>query len=422
MSQKYSSGIDRGTLIDWNNPSRIIYGNGKFEEDLPGIISGYNPHNVLVVVDEIVYKTKTGELLQDVMKKSGANWKPYFIPPKEPDEEMAENITAEARKLKPDLIVAIGGGSTIDMAKLMSIMVTNTGRPVDYAALMPDPYSDKVKNDSVPKILVPTTAGTGSETSNTLVFTHETHKTWITSTKVLANIALIDPELTVSMPPVVTRNTGMDALSHLIEGVISSLANPISDGMIYEGSSLVASNLVLAYNNGNNMDARSNMSLAAMMGGWVIAFPWVAGPSTIGHCMSEGLSPIFGLAHGAAGTIMLPHAIDYNLPLILSRMPKLAMSLGSDYEGDSVEAGWNVISRIVSLAKQLDMPYALKYATKKSKDDFLGYIDYILKDRQYLYNLPLYNPRRLTPENLAELFEDVWEGKFSTVTKMKEGQ
>lgn len=413
LNNNYSS-LHPASHFDFTNPSRIIFGKGATGINLPEIIKEYGPKDILIVSDETIAKVGALEKTENAIRASKLKYDKYFVPVGEPSAEVSREATNFAREKRPDLLIGIGGGSVLDMTKLMSIMVTNPGDPIEYCALPPDPWSDKVKNKGINKVLIPTTAGTGSETSNTLVIIEKGYKTWITSAKVTADLALVDPELTYSLPPVVTRNTGMDALSHLVEGTVSALANPISDGLIQQGVHLISKYLVRAYNNGSDEEARVNMSYAAMLGGWVIAFPWVGGPATIGHCMSEALGPKFDLPHGLVCAIMLPHAIDYNSALIATRMRSIAGALGSDTYGmDDNQVVETSINSITRLMKNLDIPLALKNATKLPKDSLYDMLEYILKERQFIYNLPTYNPRRLTTDNLSQLFEDIWEGKFS---------
>ena len=410
------------TNLDFGNPPRVVFGLGASYNSLPGLIKEFNPKKTVLVSDEIVSKTGALEKIESFLRAADLKFEELLIPVGEPTTEMTRDLVDRARKDKPDVYVGIGGGSVLDMTKLMSIMVTNHGEPKNYYALPPDPWSDKVTNAGVRKILISTTAGTGSETSNTLVVTEGGYKTWITSSKVTANVSLIDPSLTFTLPPSATRNTGMDALSHLIEGVLTNMPNPVSDGMIQQGVHLISKYLIRAYNNGNDEEARVNMSFAAMMGGWVIAFPWVGGPATIGHCMSEALGPKFGIPHGFACAIMLPHAMDFNLPLVAPRLRSIAEAFGTDTYGLSdVEAASEAINSVVSLMKSLEMPVALKNASKFGKDRLEEMFDYVLNERQYIYNLPVYNPRGLTRENLSELFDDIWEGKFTTASKLAEG-
>jgi len=403
--------------FDTGNPPRIVFGKNSLKTNLAQIIKDLHPKNSLIVSDDIVSKTGGLGKVEDIFKESGTAYKTYLIPIKEPTADVAREVSDFARRTSPDLIVGVGGGSVMDMAKLMSIMVTNNEDPIKYCALPPDPWSDKVVNPGINKILIPTTAGTGSETSNTLVIIEKGYKTWITSSKVTANISLIDPVLTYTLPPVVTRNTGLDALSHLVEGIVSSQANPISDGLIFQGVRIISKYLVRAYNNGNDEEARINMSFAAMLGGWVIAFPWVGGPATIGHCMSEALGPKFNIPHGQACAIMLPHAMDYNSSLIAPRLRPIAEAFGIDtYDMDDTEATRAAIDGVLKLMKDLEMPVSLKNSTKLTKNSLDEMLEYVLNERQFIYNLPAYNPRRLTKENLQILFDDIWEGKFSFTT------
>ncbi len=409
------------TNLDFGNPPRVVFGVGTSQNSLPGLMKEIDPTKTVLVSDEVVAKTGALEKIEASLKSAGLKYEELLIPIGEPTTEMTRDLVNSARKDKPDLYVGVGGGSVLDMTKLMSIMVTNEGDPKNYYALPPDPWSDKVVKAGARKILLSTTAGTGSESSNTLVVTEAGYKTWITSSRVTANVSLVDPSLTYTLPPNATRNTGMDALSHLIEGVLTNTPNPVSDGMIQQGVHLISKYLVRAYNNGNDEEARVNMSFAAMMGGWVIAFPWVGGPATIGHCMSEALGPRFGIPHGFACAIMLPHAMDFNLPLVAPRLRPIAEAFGVDTYGLSdLEAASEAIDSVVSLMKGLEMPVALKNASKFGKDRLTEMFDYVLNQRQYIYNLPVYNPRRLTKENLSELFDDIWEGRFTTASKLVE--
>ncbi|MEM3449664.1 MAG: iron-containing alcohol dehydrogenase [Nitrososphaerota archaeon] len=411
--------IQTSANVDFGNPPRIIFGSGAAQTKLPEVVKEFGSKKIFIVSDEVVSKTGALEKIESSLKAAGLKFEELFIPVGEPTTEMAMELVENARSKKPDLYIGIGGGSVLDMTKLMSIMVTNSGELKSYYALPPDPWSDKVGRVGVNKILIPTTAGTGSETSNTLVVTEAGYKTWITSSKVTANVSLVDPSLTFTLPPAATRNTGMDALSHLIEGVLTNMPNPVSDGMIQQGVHLISKYLIRAYNNGNDEEARVNMSFAAMLGGWVISFPWVGGPATIGHCMSEALGPRFGIPHGLACAIMLPHAMDFNVSLVAPRLRPIAEALGADIYGLSdIEAASEAIKSVVSLMKSLEMPIALKDVSNFTRDRLDEMLEYILNERQYIYNLPVYNPRRITKENLTELFDDIWEGEYSTISTL----
>jgi alcohol dehydrogenase class IV len=286
-------------------------------------------------------------------------------------------------------------------------MATNPGDILEYCAT----YGEKaVKNKTLPKLLIPTSSGTGSEASNTLVIMEKKYKTWITDAKVLAEVALVDPALTVSMPQRITANTGMDALSHVVEGLISTMANPLSDALAIQATYLVAGYLRRAYHNGDDLEARWAMSMAAMIGGWIIGFPWIGGPANLGHCIAEAMGPKYNIPHGLACALSLLGTLKFNLPAITEKLAIVARSMGSEVQDLSVqEAAQKSVLAVKELMEDLDMPTSLK-ELKVPKEDLPQFADYILKERQYMYDLPHYNPRKLTKQNLNKLLEDMWEG------------
>ncbi len=149
----------------------------------------------------------------------------------------------------------------------------------------------------------------------------------------------------------------------------------------------------------------------------------VLNPATIGHCMSEALGPRFEIPHGFACTIMLPHSMDFNLPLVATKLRSIAEAFGTNVYGlTDVQAGMEAKSSVVSLMRSLEMPTALKDVSKFGKDRLFEMLEYVLNERQDIYNLPAYDPMRITRENLTYLFDDIWEGKFSTTTVLNNGE
>lgn len=404
--------------LDWENAKRIVFGKG-LTSRVATIAKDIGAKRVAIVSDTNITKAGIVDKVTESLKTGGVEYIVKTLEVREPDMDVALDVAKFARSNEFDCVVGVGGGSSMDMAKLVSIMKTNQGNPIDFCALPPDPSTEKVKNACVPEILIPTTSGTGSETSNTLVIIHEGVKTWITSNKILATATIVDPENTYSSPPNATRFPALDALGHLDEGIISSLHNQISDGMAIQGSSLISHYLPRAYNNGHDEEARTALSMAATLGGWVLGFPWVGGPATVGHYMAEGFGPKYGMPHGLAVALMLPHAIDFNRSMIKGRMEPLLAAFEENHEklsGDEVCD--RLIADITGLMRDVEIDPALKNNTKSSKDVLFSMLEYMLNERQYLYNLPEYNPRRLTRDNMNHLFEDLWEGNF-TMSEVK---
>ncbi len=309
-----------------------------------------------------------------------------------------------------DAVIGVGGGSVLDTSKMVASMITNEGEPAEYLT----PVEDKFIKAAVPKILIPTTGGTGSEVSNmSVVIDKESmYKTWAASSNLLADTAIIDPVLNMSAPPRTTAASGMDALAHNVEGLISKEANAISDGIATKAATLISQNLRTAYNDPGNIDARSSMSMGAMMGGMVITFPWVAGPSILGHCLGEAFGPKYGAIHGVAVGLSLPYILDFNISAAYNKIASLASIFGIKYHGESQRAVASKIpDAIVTLLEDLEMPTTLK-EINFPKSDIEAFATYVYESRQKLYDLPRFNPRRLTKENSIRLITNMYDGVF----------
>ena len=218
------------------------------------------------------------------------------------------------------------------------------------------------------------------------------------------------PKLNVSAPARTTAASGMDALAHNVEGLISKEANPISDGMASMAASLIYQNLRTAYNDPGNLEARSAMSMGAMLGGMVITFPWVAGPSILGHCLGEAFGPKYGAIHGVAVGMALPYILDFNISATYGKISHLAGIFGIKRRGESPRAvAEKIPGKIIELLEDLEMPTTLN-AINFPKSDIETFADYVFESRQKLYDLPRYNPRRLTRENTRNLIKNMFDG------------
>lgn len=205
----------------------------------------------------------------------------------------------------------------------------------------------------------------------------------------------------------------MDALSHTAEAVMSKQANFISDALSLEAIRLVSRDLRKAYHAGENLEARSNIALAATLGGWVIGFPWIGGPALLGHCVSEGISARYNIPHGEACGVILPYVYEFNLPNCIDKLSMIASAMDLNTSQLSPrEAAISAIGATFTLLEDIELPTALK-EYDVPKEDIPEIVDYIIEDRQHMYDLANYNPRKLTKKNLTEFFEKAWEGKDS---------
>jgi alcohol dehydrogenase class IV len=403
--------LSRLSLV-FDQPRRIVFG--------PSVVSQAGSEasrlggkNALLLTDENVEKAGLSARVQEAIEKSGIRVNIYDKIAFEPTMDSIEKAVQTAREAKAyDLMVGVGGGSVLDTTKVVANMLTNPGDPAHYLT----PTEDRFTKPSIPKILVPTTSGTGSELSNySVVIEKESmYKTWAASSNLFAEVAIVDPTLTISCPPRVTAGCSFDVAGHNIEGLISAESTPISDGLAMEAVKLLFRHARRAYNKPDDIEARSGMAMASMLGGAVIAFPWVGGPAILGHCLAEAFGPKYGVAHGIAVGLALPYILDFNLPACRDKVVSFAPALG-------VERGWDpakvvaekVPRALLELMKDMDLPTTLKQVSFP-EGDLDSFAEYIFKQRQHIYGLPRYNPRRLTLENTTELLHDMYEGALET--------
>jgi alcohol dehydrogenase class IV len=213
----------------------------------------------------------------------------------EPDVEMIERAVTAARQGRCDLVVAVGGGSVIDAGKAVAAMLANPGELMDYLEIVG--RGQALTQPSRPCIALPTTAGTGAEVTRNAVLSAVSHKLKVSlrSPFMMPRLAIVDPELTAAMPPSITAATGMDALTQLIEALVSRKANPLTDGLCREGIGLAAGHLRRAFEDGRDMAAREAMSLASLLGGLALA--------------NAGLGAVHGFASPLGGMIHAPHGM-----------------------------------------------------------------------------------------------------------------
>jgi alcohol dehydrogenase len=230
-----------------------------------------------------------------------------------------------AKERGVDLIVGLGGGSAMDTAKTIAVLLTHGGKPDDWA------YPKTIEKISLPIICVPTTSGTGSEVTPFAVVTNikKRYKMTLASSHLVPKVALVDPELTTTLSPSMTASTGIDALVHAIEAYTCKLANPISDILALKAIELIANNLEKAYLNPSDMTARENMMLASTLAGLAIGSSDVAGV----HCMAEALGGMYDVPHGIANAIFLPIMFEYNISGNPEKYAKISEFFGVEIEG-----------------------------------------------------------------------------------------
>ncbi|MCQ9472144.1 iron-containing alcohol dehydrogenase [Pseudomonas alliivorans] len=253
----------------------------------------------------------------------------------------------------PDALIAIGGGSVLDAAKLFAVMLTNDTPLKDLLGI------DKVAYPGKPMVLVPTTSGTGSEVTPNAIVTlpDEELKIGVVSRHLLPTLVVLDPLLTLSLPRPITAATGMDAFTHSLESFISTKANPISDAFALESMRLIAGSIVEAYQQPESVRARGDMLLGSMYGGLALT---AAGTAAV-HALAYPLGGKFHVTHGVANAMLLPHVMAFNLDSCAERLKRAALVCGVALADDPHEAAADkLIEQIRQWTHVLNIPQNLR--------------------------------------------------------------
>jgi alcohol dehydrogenase len=306
--------------FSFTGAKKIVFGNGALGS-LGEHIREFKATRPLIVLDRNLAKTDLKGKILDIL--NGDGFKATLFDQKveaEPRLEVADEGVKAAQKGKCDIVVGIGGGSAMDVAKAIAVLAANNGRAKDYLGL------NKVPGPGLPKIMIPTTAGTGSEVTFTAVFVRQNlkKKEGMNSPHLYPELAILDPTLTLSLPAVSTASTGIDALCHAIESYTSINASPMSELISLEAIYLISSNLRTCVHDGSNLDARGSMLLGSLYAGLGLAN---AGVGAV-HSLSYPLGGKYGVSHGLANTIMLPHVMAFNLPGSLEKFAVIAETMG----------------------------------------------------------------------------------------------
>jgi len=337
------------TLVSkWNYPTTVRFGAGRISE-LPDALAASGIKKPLFVTDPGLAKlpvvAKALKILTDAKVKHAvfSDVKPN------PLESNLDAGIAVFQKGKHDGVIAFGGGSALDLGKLIAFQAGQT-RPVWDFEDIGDWWTRADSAAIAPIVAVPTTAGTGSEVGRAGVITHEaTHtKKVIFHPKMLPAIVIADPELTTGMPPFITAGTGMDALAHCLEAYCAPGYHPMADGIAVEGIRLVFENLPKAFANGNDLVARAHMMSAAAMG--AAAFQKGLGAT---HSLSHPIGALYDTHHGMTNAVFMPYVLAFNRPVIEERIARLAAYCG-------IKGGYAGFERaVLKLRKELKVPHAL---------------------------------------------------------------
>ncbi|WP_281971852.1 iron-containing alcohol dehydrogenase [Ruegeria faecimaris] len=318
---------------NWSYPTAIKFGAGRIKE-LPEACAAAGMKRPLLVTDKGLADLPITSATLDILEAAGLGRGLFSEVDPNPNEKNLEAGVAAYRAGDHDGVIAFGGGSGLDLGKMVAFMAGQT-RPVWDFEDIGDWWTRADADVIAPIIAVPTTAGTGSEVGRASVITNsETHaKKIIFHPKVLPTVVICDPELTVGMPKFITAGTGLDAFAHCVEAFSSPHYHPMSHGIALEGMRLVKDYLPRAYTDGTDIEARAQMMSAAAMG----ATAFQKGLGAI-HAMSHPIGAVFNTHHGTTNAVCMPAVLEFNAPAIADRFQQAAAYLGIDGGFDGFRA------------------------------------------------------------------------------------
>ena len=314
----------------------------------------------------------------------------------EPPVRVVDECSEFIRKGKYDLIVGLGGGGSLDTGKAAAIMGTRQGSVREICGM------DIIPKRGIPKILVPTTGGTGVEATRAFVVTDEEEgiKRVSYSNYNLPDLAIIDPMLTASMPPKVTADTGIDALVHAIESFVSFNRTPFSDLLALEAIRLISKSLAIAYSKGEDLSARYDMSFAAFLGGMSIA----SGGLGAVRALAYPIGTEFHQNHGRSNGIVLPHVMEFNIIGNIRKYGIIGSTMGESIQGlNGLEAAERSVLTVKRLLEMIHISYRLRdYGIPKES------IPKLVEGGMKQSRLFVPNPRNLTQEDVTAIYTKAW--------------
>jgi 4-hydroxybutyrate dehydrogenase len=384
-------------ISTWSFPTKIIFGPGV----MGGIVEAARPLGLrrpLIVTDPGIVTCGLLERLTAPLKKAGLEWALFDKVEGNPTEASVLPGVDMYKAERRDSIIAMGGGSAIDAAKAIRLKTTHALPLEEYDDLKNG--SDRITANLPPLIAIATTAGTGSEVGRSSVITLKStgRKTVIFSPYLIPNLAIEDPELTLGLPPHITAATGMDAMTHNLEAYLAKGYHPMCDAIALRGVALVTQHLRTAVHHGSNLESRSEMLAAALMG--AVAFQ--KGLGTV-HSLAHPLSTVAGLHHGLTNAILLPHVMRFNLPVVSDRLADLAPALGIDARNLSpAQAARAAIAAIEKLNTDIGIPERLR-DTGVREEMIPVMVPKAMEDGCHLLN-----PRPTTPEDMERLYREAF--------------
>lgn len=353
----------------------------------------------LIISDKGIVNVGLIAQIDSAFKLAGKAYFCYDQVVADPPEHVVLSAVSYAKAQKVDGVIGFGGGSSLDTAKLVALLANSEEQLADIYGV------DAIRGKRLPLILIPTTAGTGSEvTPIAIVTTGDTTKAGIVSAELLPDVALLDASLTIGLPSHITAATGIDAMVHAIEAYTSAIKkNPYSDLLAKQALTLLANNIVEATFNGTNVEARQAMLLGSCLAGQAFANAPVAAV----HALAYPLGGHFHIPHGLSNALVLVHVMNFNLSHSANLYAELAPSISDSISlvGSEKEIAQALIRFIADLIKQLQLPANLLAMGIDQSD-----INFLAKDAMLQKRLLVNNPKPVTLKDVIHIYQQAFKG------------
>ncbi|MDQ0219294.1 iron-containing alcohol dehydrogenase [Peribacillus cavernae] len=370
-------------------------------EHLVPEVKKYSVSKLLLVTDPMLEKIGLTDKVSRPLEQEGYQVELYTDVIPEPPLETGEKLVSYIKQHQFELVIGLGGGSALDLAKLAAVLAVHEGKVEDYLNLS---GTKKITQKGLPKILIPTTAGTGSEVTNISVLSLESTKDVVAHNYLLADAAIVDPELTISVPAKVTAATGIDALTHAIEAYISVNASPTTEGLSLQAIRLISRSIRTAVNNGDDKQARIDMSNGSYIAGLAFFNAGVAGV----HALAYPLGGQFHIAHGDSNAVLLPYVMGYIRKSCTKKMVDILNAIGGNSSFLSEEeASSKCVEELKRIVEDVGIPSTLgEFGIPEDA------LDKLTEDGEKQKRILARSPLELKKEDIRAIYQSAFDGRI----------
>jgi alcohol dehydrogenase len=368
-------------------PGKLVFGKGSIDSLAEELLALSSAKVLIITIEPLLGTLST---LINKLESAGLSILVDTSITQEPCFDDFKKLLSKVEPFKADVVLGIGGGSVLDIAKLVAAQLDNEQSLEEIVGI------NLLKGRKKKLICVPATAGTGSEASpNAILVDEDNQKKGIISPFLVPDSVYVDPMLTISVPPAITAATGLDALTHCLEAYTNKFAQPFIDMYAFEGMRLIAANIVKAVRQGNDEEARTQVAMGSLLGGFCLGPVNTAGV----HALSYPLGSMFHLAHGLSNALLLPYVMEFNIPAAPRRYADVALALGCSPEVKSIDTAFKGVEKIRELIEDCGIPARLSELNIPENA-----IPAMANDAMKITRLLKNNPRLITLEDAIAIY------------------